>query len=90
MLTVSEALDAPAGSTATVRGYVIATAGTTVLAEMLAETYPPQAGGAFIVLEGLDVAALPGTTSAGDTTWTNDQRSLTGRIEAGVLVVTGH
>lgn len=86
-LTVPEALDAPAGSVVTVRGYVIATGGMTLLAEKLAETYPPQPGGAAIALEGVDITALSGTGSAGDTTWTNDQRHLSGRIEAGVLVV---
>jgi hypothetical protein len=89
-LTVREALRAPEGSTVTVRGYVIVTGGTTFLAEMLAETYPPQPGGAVLALTGLDVAMLPATTSAGDTTWTNDQHSVTGRVEAGVLTVMAH
>jgi hypothetical protein len=90
MLTVAEALDAPAGSMVTVRGHVIATAGTTLLCEMLAETYPPQPGGAQMVLEDLDIATLGGTESAGDTTWTGDQRAVTGIITDDVLRVLEH
>lgn len=87
MLTVTEALEAPAGSTVSVRGYVIATAGATYLAEMLAESYPPQPGGSLIQLEGLDVDTLRGTEQAGDTTWTADQRVISGRIQGDVLDV---
>jgi hypothetical protein len=87
MLTVSEALNATPGSTITVRGYVIATAGTTLLCEMLAESYPPQPGGAQMVLEGLDIAALLGTETAGDTAWTRDQHNVTGIAGGDVLRV---
>jgi hypothetical protein len=87
MLTVSEALNAPPGTTITVRGYVIATAGTTLLCEMLAESYPPQPGGAQMVLEGFDIAALRGTETAGDTTWTREQHSVTGIASGDVLRV---
>jgi hypothetical protein len=87
MLTVSEALNAIPGSTITVRGYVIATAGTTLLCEMLAESYPPQPGGAQMVLEGLDIAELRGTETAGDTTWTRDQHDVTGIASGDVLRV---
>ena len=83
MLTVAEALAAPPGSTVTVRGYVVATAGMTVLCEMLAESYPPQPGGAQMAVEGLDIAALTDTVSAGDTTWTEDQRTVTGIVAGG-------
>lgn len=87
MLTVSEALGATPGSTVTVRGYVIATAGVTLLCEMLAESYPPQPGGAQMALEGLDIAVLGGTESAGDTTWTRDQHDVTGIATGDVLRV---
>ena len=90
MLTVAEALAAPAGSTVTVRGYVIATAGATLLCEMLAESYPPQPGGAQLPVEGLDVTALGGTESAGDTVWTDDQRVVAGVVAGGVLRVPAH
>lgn len=87
MVTIAEALEMPAGTTVTVRGYVLETGGTTVLAEMLAESYPPQPGGAQLVLEGLDVADIDGTETAGDTTWTDDQHSVTGVLQEATLRV---
>jgi hypothetical protein len=87
MVTVAEALGAAPGSTVTVHGNVITTAGITVLCEMLAETHPPQPGGARIVVEGLDVATLDDTETVGDTTWTTDQRSVTGVFDGDVLRV---
>jgi hypothetical protein len=87
VLTVAEALTAPAGSTITVRGHVVATAGTTVLCEMLAESYPPQPGGAQLPVSGLDIATLGGTSTAGDTIWTDGQHAITGVIAGGVLRV---
>lgn len=87
MLTVRQAVEAPTGATVTVRGHVIATAGGTVLAEMLAESYPPQPGGATLPVQGVDVQALDGVEQAGDTTWTTDQHALTGQVRDGVLHV---
>lgn len=69
----------------TVRGYVVATGGSTYLAEMLAETYPPQPGGSVLRLEGLDVAALDGTQQVDDTTWTTEQQVIAARVDADVL-----
>ena len=87
MLTVADALAAAPGSTVTVRGHVIATAGITLICDLLAETYPPQPGGAQLVLEDLDITALDDTESAGDTTWTREQRAVTGVVGGGVLRV---
>lgn len=87
MLTVAQALTAPSGSPVTVRGYVLATAGVTYLAESLAESYPPQPGGAVLKLEGLDVGTLPGAERAEDTTWTSEQLAISGRLRGGVLEV---
>lgn len=87
MTTVRQAAAAPAGSTVVVRGHLIATAGETYVAEMLAESYPPQPGGATLRIEGINVSTLDGIEQAGDTTWTSDQRTVSGRVEGGVLHV---
>jgi hypothetical protein len=87
MMTVRQAVAAPSGSTVSVRGHLIATAGETLLAEMLAESYPPQPGGATLRLEGVDLATLDDVEQVGDTAWTAHQRTLSGRIEDGVLHV---
>lgn len=87
MMTVRQAAAEPSGSTVSVRGYLIATAGETYVAEMLAESYPPQPGGATLRLGGVDVSALDGIERAGDTMWTADQRTVSGRVAGGVLHV---
>lgn len=87
MLTVRQAIEQAEGSAVTVRGYVVETAGATYLADLLAETYPPQPGGAVLRIEGLDVGGVAPTEHAGDTTWTTGQHTLTGRLEAGTLHV---
>jgi hypothetical protein len=40
-----------------------------------------------MVLEGFDIAALRGTETAGDTTWTREQHSVTGIASGDVLRV---
>lgn len=87
MMTVRQAVAAPAGSTVVVRGHLISTAGETYVAEMLAESYPPQPGGATLRVEGIELSTLDRIEQAGDTTWATDQRIVTGRIEGGVLHV---
>jgi len=95
VLTVEQALAAEDGQELNVRGSLVATAGRTVLASALAESYPPQAGGATLPLEGLDLTALVGlSTTAGqpelaEATWTDYWLALKGVINGGILDVSG-
>lgn len=86
-------LAACAGSEETVRGYVVAPEGAPVrLCQALAESYPPQCGGSSIVVEGLDLASVPGLVSTDDpalarVSWSEREVELTGVVADGVLRV---
>ena len=93
VLTVEQALAAEPGQTINVQGFVVATAEQTVLCSALAESYPPQAGGASLTVEGLDLGTLVGlSTTAGqegvaEVTWSDYWVTLTGVIKDDVLTV---
>ena len=95
VLTVEQALAAEEGQELNVRGAVLATGGQTILASALAESYPPQAGGATLPLQGLDLAALVGLTSTAgqpgvaEATWSDYWLTLKGVVKGGVLEVQG-
>lgn len=87
------ALAACGGPNETVRGYVVAPEGAPVrLCEALAESFPPQCGGSSVVVEGLDLASVPGLTSIDDpalaqVSWSEGEVELTGVVTDGVLRV---
>lgn len=89
----SIALAACGGSDETVRGYVVAPEGAPVrLCQMLAESYPPQCGEPSLVVEGLDLASVPGLVSTDDpalarVSWSEGEVELTGVVTDGVLRV---
>jgi hypothetical protein len=93
VLTVDQALVAEEGQDLAVQGAVLATDGKTVIAATLAESYPPQAVGATLPLQGLDLASLVGlSTTAGqpdmaEVTWSDYWLTLHGVIKAGALHV---
>lgn len=43
--------------------------GTVLLCDAIAESYPPQCGGPRIVVDGLDLDAVPGLQREGDVAW---------------------
>ncbi len=61
-----------------------------VLAELIAESFPPQPGGATITVEGLDLNALdleeaPEGSELATTRWSSEPVTLTGSMVSGVL-----
>jgi hypothetical protein len=87
-ITVREALESPDGATVAVDGFLIAAEGHDVLlAERLAESHPPQPGGATLVVEGLDPRAVPGAITDMGVTWTDGAVQLIGTISDGILRV---
>jgi len=61
-----------------------------VLAELIAESLPPQPGGARITIEGLDLDTLdleqaPEGSEIATTRWSSEQVTLTGSMVSGVL-----
>jgi len=97
VLSIEEALLAKSGSTIRVRGSLVASGSgpeaQMVLASALAESYPPQAGGATLELVGLDLEDLVGLSSTADrpevapVTWSDYWMVLGGVIRDGVLEV---
>lgn len=93
VLTVEQALSATPGQVIAVRGFILATSEQTVLCSALAESYPPQAGGASLTVTGLDPEALVGLSSTAgqdglaEVKWSDYWVTLTGVVNDGVLEV---
>lgn len=84
-LSVSEALASDVEGPLMVKGYVVVANGETRLCEALAEALPPQCGGAFVRVEGLDLAGL---REQGGVRWSDETVSLLGEIADGTLTVS--
>jgi hypothetical protein len=93
VLTVEEALTSEEGKVVNVRGAIVSAGGRTVLASALAESYPPQPGGAILPVTGLDLGSLVGLSSTvgqpglAETIWSDYWLVLKGVIADGVLQV---
>lgn len=91
-LTVPEALSSDATGMVAVQGFVVASGETVELCELLAESFPPQCGGASVTLDVTDVADLrvlepvPYSEEQG-VTWTDSYVTLFGNIVDGIFVV---
>ena len=59
------------------------------LCETLAESFPPQCGGRFLEVEGLDLMTMDGLRSEGSVTWSDQPVQVLGTVEGGVLTVAG-
>lgn len=59
------------------------------LCETLAESFPPQCAGRFLVVEGLDLMTVDGLRSEGSVTWSDQPVQILGTVEDEVLTVAG-
>jgi hypothetical protein len=84
-LTVGQAVAVADGTEVQVRGVLIEDGGTLFVAEALAESYPPQPGGATIEVDGFDITTLDGLESAGPVRWLDRPTTLTGVMVGGRL-----
>jgi hypothetical protein len=87
-LTVSEALGTDAGGPIAVSGFVVEDAAGLRLCEALAESYPPQCGGAALPLADTSTIDPDELQSAQGVTWTDYPVTVLGEIVDGVLVPT--
>lgn len=84
-LRVADALDAGVDGPFLMSGFYLADSTGARLCEALAESYPPQCGGASIPLS-VDVAApAEGLSTEGDVTWSEGPVSVEGEIVDGVF-----
>jgi hypothetical protein len=79
VLSVAEARRRP-GDRVTVRGWLLEEEGTLVLASMLAESWPPQAGGEVLLVEDLAPGEVDEWESAERVRWSRAQLVLTGLV----------
>jgi len=86
-LTVADALASTATGVIGVKGFLVADAQGARLCELLAESFPPQCGGAAIAVTGYEeMISVPVVTAQG-VTWTDEYASFLGEIVDGVFVV---
>jgi hypothetical protein len=88
-ISVSEALDSTLTGPLLVNGFIVtAPDGLVYLAELLAESFPPQPGGDKLIVEGLDLDAFAGLISAQGITWSNEPVQVLGIVADGTLTVS--
>ncbi len=91
-VSVADLLDSTASGPFLVNGFVfVAADGTAVLADAMAESFPPQPAGAQVTLKGFDLMQLPLVEGPTDveiaiTAWTDLPIQLLGDYVDGVLV----
>ena len=86
-LTVAEALEGGADGVIAVQGFLFDDGSGPVLCEVLAESFPPQCGGASVPVEGHEEAVDVPLVSEQGVTWTDQPLILFGDIVDGTLVV---
>ena len=86
-LTVSEALITDVVGVIGVQGFLFDDGSGPVLCEVLAESFPPQCGGASVAVEGHEEAVDVPIVSEQGVTWTDQPLTLFGEIVDGTLVV---
>jgi hypothetical protein len=87
-LTVAEALATNASGILAVQGFYVDDSSGPRLCEALAESFPPQCGGANVGLGDLSGIDLGELQSNGDVTWSDDVFVVIGELIDGVLVPT--
>jgi len=84
--TISVGEASSASGTVMVAGFLVDVAGEAHLCEALAESFPPQCGGASILLSDLGQIDRDELKTEGDVTWTDDHVVVTGTMVDGTLV----
>ena len=81
-MRIQDALRIQGSKRARVRGFLLRCGDEPArLCTELLESMPPQCGGPSMIVEGADVASLPGTARGEDCVWTMDPVELEGVVE---------
>ncbi len=88
-ISISEALTSNLTGPLLINGHLHVENARARLCEALAESFPPQCRGKFLVVEGLDLMTIAGLTSGGSVTWTDQPVQVLGTVEGQVLTVVG-
>ena len=87
-ISIDEALASGSDEMQLVAGNLLAQAGDVRLCSALAESFPPQCGGASLVVEGLKLEEVDGLVTEGDVAWTDRPIQLLGVVGDGTLTVS--
>ena len=87
-ISIGEALTSDLQGPLLINGQLHVQNGRARLCEALAESFPPQCAGRFLVAEGLDLKTIDGLTSEGSVTWSDQNVQVLGTVEGEVLTVS--
>ena len=88
-ISIEEALESDSSEPLLVNGNLLVMDGQARLCSALAESFPPQCGGASLLVTGLDVAQVEGLIMEGDVMWTDRPTQLAGVVSNGILTASG-
>jgi hypothetical protein len=86
-ISIEEALASTSDEQLLVNGNLLAQDGEVRLCSALAESFPPQCGGASLMVEGLELEEVDGLVTEGAVSWTDRPIQLLGTVEDGLLAV---
>ena len=86
-ISIADALASDSDQPLLVNGAIVATAQDTRLCDVLMESYPPQCGGPYLIVEGLDLSTIDNLQEASGVSWTDSPFQLLGTVENGVITV---
>jgi hypothetical protein len=87
-ISIDEALASDSDEPLLVSGNLLAVGDDVKLCYALAESFPPQCGGASLVVHGLDLATVDGLVTEGDVSWTDRPIELRGVVSDETLTVS--
>ncbi|HXV32883.1 MAG TPA: hypothetical protein VD769_02645 [Gaiellaceae bacterium] len=85
-ISIEEALETESAEPLLVSGNLLVVNGEPRLCSALAESFPPQCGGASLLITGLDLTGIDGLIVEGDVMWTDRPIKLAGVVTDGRLV----
>jgi hypothetical protein len=84
-MNVLDAAAQPEGTRVTVTGVLIEDTGTLFIADALAESFPPQPGGATLEIEDLLIDEFDGVITEGPIQWRDEPATITATLQGGLL-----
>lgn len=87
-ISIDEALASASAEPLLVSGNLLAQEGEVRLCSALAESFPPQCGGASLLVEGLKLEEVDGLVTERDVSWTDRPMELLGVVRDGTLTVS--
>ncbi len=88
VVSIDDALASGSDEPLLVAGNLLAQGDVVRLCSALAESFPPQCGGASLVVQGLNLLDVDGLVTEGDVSWTDRPIELLGVVSDGTLTVS--